>query len=212
MAYSSEINPVRFPVPTSVRRMRSGRGDRGWTLIEILMVLTIIAILVGITLGVSTGVHRRTAIGRAKANLAVLSTALEAYRTQYGDYPWIPAAFPSGISSNEELLFNALAGKVGPKGASLNGKVFVDLSRMNLQNETLPDPGNSLSVSNTFIDPWGQSFRYFHKEEGSEGDWDSPAFRLFSVGVDGLSDDPDSSGLVDYETAKNLDNVYAGKN
>ena len=173
--------------------------------------MAIIAILSGITFGLLTGAHRRTAMGRAKAELAVISTSLEAYRMQYGDYPWIPSSMPAGITTNEELLFNALAGKVGPKGAPLNGRVFLEPSLLNLENDLLPDPDNTSSVSNAFVDPWGRRYRYFYKEEGSEGDWVDPSFRMYSTGVDGASDDADSSAQIDYEHEENVDNVYAGR-
>jgi len=191
--------------------MRRGSRVSGWTVIEILFVMAIIAILTGITFGLLTGVHRRTAMGRAKGELAVISTALEAYRTQYSDYPWIPSTMPSGVSTNEEIMFNALAGKLGPKGFEQNEKIFLEPSLMNLDNDALTDPNSTSSVPNAFVDPWGQRYRYYYKEEGSAGNWTNSSFQLFSIGLDGVSDDPASSGLIDYGHEDNVDNVYAGR-
>lgn len=211
MAYPFSDSQCDPSLTASGFRMRRGEALSGWTVIEILFVMAIIAILTGITFGLLTGVHRRTAIGRAKGELAVLSTSLEAYRTQYGDYPWIPSTMPSGISTNEEIVFNALAGKVGPKGAALNGRVFLEPSRLNLENSLLPDPDTTSSVSNAFIDPWGQRYRYYYKNEGSEGNWTDPSFRLFSIGVDGAWDPPDAAGIIDYGHEDNVDNVHVGR-
>ena len=65
------------------------KRQQGFTLIELLMVITVILILAGITFGISRGVQNVQARTKAKAELAVISQALETYKSKNGDYPWI---------------------------------------------------------------------------------------------------------------------------
>jgi prepilin-type N-terminal cleavage/methylation domain-containing protein len=51
-------------------------GRRAFTLIELLTVIAIIAILASIAFGVMSGVKKRAAAQRARADLAVLAQAL----------------------------------------------------------------------------------------------------------------------------------------
>lgn len=173
--------------------MRGSRRVGAWTLLEILMVMAIIAILAGMSFGIATGSRRRAAIARTEIELGVLASALEAYRSHYGDYPWIPNPLPTGLSDNGEVLFNALAGKLGPRGAVLktnlvgdSGRAFVDLSRFNLASEAssaLPTHAGGV-VANAFVDPWGNPYSYFYRDEADESLWVTQHYLLFSSGPD----------------------------
>jgi prepilin-type N-terminal cleavage/methylation domain-containing protein len=199
---------------------------RAFTLIELLTVISIIAILTAIGLKVIKGVKERSSVGLAKVELAALSQALEMYKLQYGDYPQTgrtaATAFTAPVTavantSVQYMLFNALNGKLGPKLAALtNQKFFVDLARFSLfQTESANMPtAAGLPVENAFLDPWGQTYIYYYKTVGG-ATWTSPTYVLFSVGPDGEKADTDinSAGVVNYDSAtmdtKNLDNIYA---
>jgi general secretion pathway protein G len=58
-----------------------------FTLIEILVVVAVITILAGITIGTLGGVNEKASRDRAKAEVAAISSALEAYRAEFGSYP-----------------------------------------------------------------------------------------------------------------------------
>ncbi|MET0261690.1 MAG: prepilin-type N-terminal cleavage/methylation domain-containing protein, partial [Rariglobus sp.] len=95
-------------------RLNRQAGNRAFTLIELLTVIAIIAILAAITFGVVKGVNERAAIGQAKAELASLAQALEAYKLQYGDYPQAGSQFDAVTAAtivsgkSQYILFNAL--------------------------------------------------------------------------------------------------------
>ena len=211
---------TRARPPVREARLQSQAPARAFTLIELLTVISIIAILSAISLNVVKGVKERSSVGLAKAEMAALSQALEMYKLQYGDYPQtgmsadtvaIPATTPS--SSNVQYrFFNALAGKYGPTLASItSGKCFVDLARFSLFSKEavdMPTPTGSTPVANAFLDPWGQTYVYYYKTAGSST-WTSPTYVLFSVGPDGINTDPTTAGVVTYDDANNLDNIYA---
>jgi type II secretory pathway pseudopilin PulG len=53
----------------------------------VLVVIAVVAVLAAITLSISGGAREKAAQNRARSELAVLSTALERYRSVYGSYP-----------------------------------------------------------------------------------------------------------------------------
>lgn len=207
---------------------RERSAYQAFTLIELLTVIAIIGILAAITFGVSKGVRERANISRAQTELAALATALEAYKRQYGDYPQIgnfsDTADPSSnpdigditVNDTQAFLFNALVGKRGPRGDAINGRTFVDLSRFRLertedQPNSFPTATGTTQVRNAFIDPWGRRYFYYYKNISSPNTWIQPSYLLYSVGPDGLHDDPPNSGAIDNDAAENTDNIYANR-
>ncbi|MCB9769179.1 MAG: prepilin-type N-terminal cleavage/methylation domain-containing protein [Candidatus Omnitrophica bacterium] len=86
----------------------SGRVDSGFTLIELLIVIAIILILIAIALPNFIEAQNRARVTTAKANQRGIQTALEAYQTDFRQYPvgWhlfsvqqppIPANFPEDL-------------------------------------------------------------------------------------------------------------------
>lgn len=189
-------------------------GNRAFTLIELLTVIAIIAILAAITFGVVKGVNERAAIGQAKAELASLALSLEAYKKQYGDYPraGTSATLESTASATNQAgkFFNALMGKLGPKcdtASAMDGKMFVETARFSLSSATtLPTKGNTDSVANAFLDPWGRFYIYAYASGWA-------TYRLVCVGPDGKIGDTfnGTTGAVTVSSTDGADNIYANK-
>jgi general secretion pathway protein G len=59
----------------------------GFTLIELMVTIVIVAILMGIVLGVSGVANRKSAESRTRADMQHISNALEEYRVTYGSLP-----------------------------------------------------------------------------------------------------------------------------
>ena len=182
-------------------------AGRAFTIIEILSVIAVIALLVGITLGVSTAVNRRAAESRTLGELTVLAQALEVYRTRFGDYPWI-----RGDGEGHRDLYAALLGVQRPDGKAIAGtpgsvvappKSFIDLSRLAIGGgHDAPEPAMEGGIvvtmdvnyrENFLVDPWGQPYVYLYKTIGAAGSWQGFGFLLFSKGIDGVAGDVDIS-------------------
>jgi prepilin-type N-terminal cleavage/methylation domain-containing protein len=198
-------------------------ANRAFTLIELLMVIGIIAILAAITFGVVKGVNERAAIRQAQTELSSLSQALEAYKLQYGDYPQAgtgaaaPNATTAGTSTTQYVLFNSLVGKLGPKGAAIAGKSFVEISRFTLFSSVAADmplaTGNS-PVANVFLDPWGRQYAYYYKASATTNPtWTS--YILLSAGPDGnvgIGTPNATTGVYAISNAaQESDNIYANR-
>lgn len=81
---------------------------RGFTLVEMLVVIGIIAVLAGIALvAISKGYGTAQRV-RAQADLQVLAIGLEAYKQDFGDYPR-PAPAASATDPNSATTFDGAA-------------------------------------------------------------------------------------------------------
>ena len=62
------------------------RSEDGFTLIEVLTVLVIMAILLAVAVGFQAGARERASTAAAKANIRSAVPAIEAYRADHGTY------------------------------------------------------------------------------------------------------------------------------
>jgi prepilin-type N-terminal cleavage/methylation domain-containing protein len=206
---------------------------RGFTLIELLTVMAVIGVLVSIAITAGRGIQERSKIAQAKAEMAVLASALEQYKAHYGDYPWTPGESSPPLEGGA-IMFNALCGMMGPKATLLQtrGKMFVELSRFTLANGEVPNPDTTATVRlvNWFNDPWSKEdnsnwYYYRYKTAANDANWKSAGFLLYSHGPDGrcflgseteltapvrtglLENMPDSADAI----RDNADNIYYGR-
>jgi len=136
-----------FSAPSHGAAPRPAR--RGFTLVELLVVIAILATLAAIALGLDQGARQHAAISRARAELAGLSLAVEQYRRHYGDYPQ--------TADSPERLYRALAGRIGPTGAAVQGRSVLDGLTVSLKDPDHPD-----AEPNCVVDPWGHAYQYVY--------------------------------------------------
>jgi prepilin-type N-terminal cleavage/methylation domain-containing protein len=194
--------------PVREARLNGQARLRAFTLIELLMVIGIIAILAAITFGVVKGANERAAIGQAKAELASLAQSLESYKMQYGDYPQ---------TADAATFLQSLIGKKGPGGATMTGKVFIELTKFSLST-TGGDPFTTTTLY--LVDPWGRQYNYYYKPTTA---WTAPSYVLMCVGPDGYlygtsaasavyTSLYSTAGVIKSDAATNsgsVDNIYA---
>ncbi|MBJ7390761.1 MAG: type II secretion system protein GspG, partial [Chthoniobacterales bacterium] len=150
------MNKVRSPQNPSVGRRQSSAGkgpkprhssspllapaSEAFTLIELLIVITIIGILAGLTLSTLGYVNKKAARSRAEAEVAALSAAIESYKLDYGSYP------TNANTNKSPSLFSELTGQ-GPVNTN---KVYFEPTPQITTNMT----------AGPFIDPWGTTYNY----------------------------------------------------
>ena len=83
-----------------VTRIR--RGESGFTLIELMIVIVILAILAGVVLFAVGGVTDTGKVSACKADYSTISTAAEAYYAKHGTYP--PDLTPSLTTAPDVFL------------------------------------------------------------------------------------------------------------
>lgn len=164
------------------------RPSRGFTLIEMLVVITIIVILAGLVMGGMGYVQQRQAYEKAKVQLALLAKGIEEYKSEMGKYP--------GTLDDS------------PVDGKISGELFDALFYQGYKNKDLPTPpageatkvyvaeldptsskmgwvsGASIAAGMSITDPWGATYRY---RKGTNSM--NPGFDLWSMGKDGKTSD-----------------------
>ena len=100
-----------------------------FTLLELLAVLVVLAILTGILIGGGRRAAEAGNTARTKSELAVLATALEAYKRAYGDYP---------RTGEVTQLVQALIGRKGPANRDLANRSLLETARFAFANSADP--------------------------------------------------------------------------
>ena len=170
----------------SFRPSRILSHKHGFTLVELLVVIVVLGILATITVKIATNVGDSTSEARARADLAVLSTALERYKMKNSDYPH--------KADNNEVL-NALMGFTDPNGKKLRKKKrsFIDTSTLVFTDNWVEQEDiSSVPTSIKILDPWDNPYEYEYDRN------EDIAYNLYSKGADGLSGSDEND----------LDNIY----
>lgn len=171
----------------------AGHARSGFTLIELMAVITIIILLAGLVVGGMGFVSDRQAKEKAKTQIALLSKALEEYKLDNGIYP--PTSNSNNPpESNTSILFKALYWE-GAADSTGTKKIYLpQLDPTNNKQGWIKGAGQSATI----IDPWSSHYRY-RTATNSKGepnkDAQNPDFDLWSVGKDGVTkaganDDP----------------------
>jgi prepilin-type N-terminal cleavage/methylation domain-containing protein len=151
---------------------------RGFTLIEVLMVMTIIIILASLTVGGLQFVKTRQNNNKAEIQINLLSRGLEEYNLDNGDYPGDEDAGGANGTGETNMLFQALyydgfeAMEAGDESATI---YLSDLDPLNDSQKWLEGSGSTATI----VDPWKNEYLYRRGSGAFNPDYD-----LWSKGKD----------------------------
>ncbi|MDQ2867138.1 MAG: type II secretion system protein GspG [Verrucomicrobiota bacterium] len=163
----------------------------GFTILELLIVISIIIILAGLVLGISGYVQDKGARSRAEAEIAAMSAALESYKADNGIYPRasqstdklnaraVPAPSPSSYASASFYLYTQLSGK----GTNQQPSSSEAKSYLTFKPAMLGHPANDATTVSYIRDPWGNSYGYSTAQAANPGSTAgyNPTFDLWST-------------------------------
>ena len=170
-----------------------------FSLVELLVVITIIIVLAGLVLSTMGYVRKKGARARAETEIAAISAACESYKADNGIYPRGNAADPStgtppfdtdnldakaeGNPSNYAaaslLLYKVLSGDINANrqiDAGETGKSYFAFK----PNMLLPAPPSLADVT-AIRDPFGNSYGYSTANQADSTKGYNPTFDLWST-------------------------------
>jgi type II secretory pathway pseudopilin PulG len=169
------------------------RGERrytAFTLIELIVVMTVIVILTGLVLSTVGYVQKKGARSRAETEIAAISAACESYKADNGIYP--RSASTDGLDPTTTNLINYNTPSRDTYGL-ISGDANFDgtpdagaRSYMTFKPNSLlrADMSNPPSASNPVIgirDPFGNSYGYSTMKATGGANGYNPTFDLWTV-------------------------------
>ena len=181
---------------------------QAFTLLELLVVISIIIVLMGLLFPAFRGVTDQTKRTQAKNDLTQIVTAVNAFYTEYGRYPTAAASDasakfgPGGVTNDG--LFNELRGVT----VTLNTRQIVFINPPDAKDQTNPRGGIRNSDKQWF-DPWGTPYAV-----ALDADYDNLVTPNPYGGGGGAGADPIRQGVIAWSLGKdtrlgnNGDNVF----
>lgn len=182
------VAPPTKPMKNSSFACR--HSHRGFSLMELLVVIAIIVILASLVLGGLGFMERNKNTQKCKAQMGMLSTALEEYKMDFGRYP---VANDSGVPADtgSNVLYKALYWDSNDDGSGVGSDSAqrIYLAELDpLNNKQGWRSATTATAANTILDPWGEEFRYRSGVDAAgvvNNDCKNPDFDLWSFGPDG---------------------------
>lgn len=136
---------------------------RHFTMLELLTVMTILAVLMGMTFGLYPMITKWSKDAKTTAQLTTIEMALEQFNQEWGYYP--PADSATDL---DKAWFEDLKSKAG--------KAYIDFNHLNLG---IPLREDSSSADQTYVDAYSMEFYY-----ECPGTMNPEKFDLWSTGKD----------------------------
>ena len=145
---------------------------RGFTLVELMTVVAIIAILIGLVVGTAGYASRKAAMARAQADIEKIKAAVEEFRVIYGYVP---------------------TNSVPENSANLTGQLWVKPQKEGRAPLLVMKGWSDANQSYQILDPWGNEYRYLHRPNAPYAAHNNTRFGydLWSLGPDALDDADD---------------------
>ncbi|MDG2123124.1 MAG: type II secretion system protein GspG [Verrucomicrobiales bacterium] len=173
------------------------RNRQGFTLMELLIVISIMALLAGLVAATAQSMNRAARAKKAVTQIAAMETGLESYKVDYGEYPEAKGSSKMDFEgsgsynvSGARMLYQALSGDgsdaiSGTEGSASNGQMG-DTTDGEIYLPYLDPENNSQNmVANEeedyyLADPFGKPYQY--RKAGGPERTNNITYDLWSFG------------------------------
>lgn len=177
----------------NLRRLHS----TGFTMMEVLIVMTIIAILAALSMGGLMFVKEKQKNSKAEIQIGLLAKGIQDYELDNGDFPGDENAGGSTGSNESNTLFRALYydGFESLESGDQSATIYLpELDPVNDTQQWIDGSGSSATI----VDPWKIEYRYRRGTSAM-----NPDFDVWSSGKDGVTagngtDDKDKDDISNY--------------
>jgi len=176
-------------IPSSFVIRHSSFRPLAFTIVELLVVMTIILVLAGVILATSSYVHNKGARSRAEAEIAAMSAALENYKADNGVYPSDTSVdarqvfLPTSYQNASLTLYKAISGDAdNDNNRQAESKSYFAFKPNQLS------PSDQTQAVKFVKDPFGNSYGYSTINSTAPSKGYNPTFDLWSTGGSTASD------------------------
>jgi len=144
--------------PLSFFLKQRGKASRAFTLVELLVVISIIVVLMGLLFPVAGSVMRSAKKTQAKNDALQIASAIKGYYTEYGRFPIDSASNDETMTDSEDLGYLYKILLASPKNdddvQEYNPRLIVFLDAKDAKNGR-----GGIDDDYVFLDPWGQPYQ-----------------------------------------------------
>jgi type II secretory pathway pseudopilin PulG len=186
---------IRLPRRSLAKAGHSSLRAKGaFTILELLVVISIIIVLAGLILATVGYVQKKGARSRAEAEIAAISAALESYKADNGIYPRDTANLttdnldprtstsPSSYQGASQFLYGEISGDRDYDGITDAGsKSYMSFKPMSLGRSDMANPPSASNKVTMIRDPFGYSYGYSTAYQSDPAKGYNPTFDLWST-------------------------------